>query len=672
MVSPRLLMYVLFCGIFASLFLSKIATLIETSPEVSGSLPDRISPLSSLTVQERLAGWDKPDLEDALDNTEDDLMWFMQISDLHISIFQDPKRIEQLRLFVNESVPVIEPELVLASGDLTDAKNSNSIGSAQYEEEWKIYKDILVGGNVFNNSFWLDLRGNHDLFDVPSVDSRRNWFREYGVQGSAHPRSYLYTARRGRRRYAFVAMDATLDPGPRRPFNFFGVVRPSELAALREYARVARQADHAIWFGHYPTSVLVPSAEVRQLMTGALAYLCGHLHTMAGLVPHMYTRQRVGTLELELGDWKDNRRYRLLAIDRGLLSFTDVDSGDQWPLVLVTSPKRAQLTMARNEPLWMMRESPHIRVLAFSVHAVSSVRVQPSDGDAWVPCTRAKGPLFTCDWQPAKYAHGLHTMQVLVEDSGGLSRRISHTFSLDGSEVKFPLVARLILMLDGSATSQLLFAAALLVCALPPGALRLLHAQVTAGRRQLPRLGWRPLRRWLRRLTLFASVDRLYWPHVGMLLYLPVGPWLAGELITGQMGVVFAWGSLVGGAFLPGLLQYVYGMVQLLLFHLPLMLATGCLLDCRLDSFWRPERFSRRRLWTAHAALLIICLIQLANVYLFYLSYDLMATLLGPFRTWALLVGLQMWYSAATLPKASLRRAAAIWLTEPVERTATD
>ena len=36
-------------------------------------------------------------------------------------------------------------------------------------------------------------------------------------------------------------------------------------------------------------------------------YLCGHLHTQGGLVTKMYTMHRAGFLELELGDWKDNR-----------------------------------------------------------------------------------------------------------------------------------------------------------------------------------------------------------------------------------------------------------------------------------------------------------------------------------------------------------------------------
>lgn len=41
----------------------------------------------------------------------------------------------------------------------------------------------------------------------------------------------------------------------------------------------------------------------------AVAYLCGHLHTLGGLMPVLHSRHPQGTLELELGDWMDNRRY---------------------------------------------------------------------------------------------------------------------------------------------------------------------------------------------------------------------------------------------------------------------------------------------------------------------------------------------------------------------------
>lgn len=77
-------------------------------------------------------------------------------------------------------------------------------------------------------------------------------------------------------------------------------------------------------------------------------YLCGHLHTLGGLVPHMYGLQKEGFLELELADWKKNRMYRVLAMDHGILSFVDVPHGE-WPVVVVTNPKHALFRIPSRE-----------------------------------------------------------------------------------------------------------------------------------------------------------------------------------------------------------------------------------------------------------------------------------------------------------------------------------
>ena len=50
---------------------------------------------------------------------------------------------------------------------------------------------------------------------------------------------------------------------------------------------------------------------------GMLSFSSGHLHNLIGLAPEMYTKQADGYLELELADWKDNRKYRIAALDRG-------------------------------------------------------------------------------------------------------------------------------------------------------------------------------------------------------------------------------------------------------------------------------------------------------------------------------------------------------------------
>lgn len=43
-------------------------------------------------------------------------------------------------------------------------------------------------------------------------------------------------------------------------------------------------------------------------MGTSVAHVCGHLHTLGGLMPHMYGRHPSGHLELELADFKDSKR----------------------------------------------------------------------------------------------------------------------------------------------------------------------------------------------------------------------------------------------------------------------------------------------------------------------------------------------------------------------------
>lgn len=156
-----------------------------------------------------------------LNDSDEHLLWFMQISDLHLSLFHDKTRIHDFEHFCSEILTLIRPRVVLASGDLTDAKTDDLLGSKQFEKEWKTYNRILNQNDLTKNLIWLDVRGNHDNFDVIDRDNG-NFFRKYGMR-KHEERSYKYDLEMPNGdRYTFIAVDACLEPGPRRPFNFFG------------------------------------------------------------------------------------------------------------------------------------------------------------------------------------------------------------------------------------------------------------------------------------------------------------------------------------------------------------------------------------------------------------------------------------------------------------------
>ena len=128
--------------------------------------------------------------------------------------------------------------------------------------------------------------------------------------GRGHNSSYLTTLTHQGTNYSFIALDATLNPGPKKVFNFLGYLPEEKLVELNRLSKQAQlNSDSVVYFGHFPSSCIVSEVPVTEVMSGGLVYLSGHLHTLGGLAPQLYTLHHTGTPELELADWKENRRF---------------------------------------------------------------------------------------------------------------------------------------------------------------------------------------------------------------------------------------------------------------------------------------------------------------------------------------------------------------------------
>ena len=84
----------------------------------------------------------------------------LQVTDIHISIFSSNRRSQDLKDFLQGTVSLVKPALVLVTGDLTHAKFPDEEGSLQQEEEWRMYAEA-INSSVLDRVPWIDFRGNH-------------------------------------------------------------------------------------------------------------------------------------------------------------------------------------------------------------------------------------------------------------------------------------------------------------------------------------------------------------------------------------------------------------------------------------------------------------------------------------------------------------------------------
>ena len=343
------------------------------------------------------------------------------------------------------------------------------------------------------------------------------------------------------------------------------------MSRLRSQARLASET--VVYFGHFPSSCIVSDVPVMEMMSGGMVYLSGHLHTLAGLAPQLYTLHHTGTPELELADWKENRKYRVLAIDNGVLSFTDVKHGD-WPVVLITNPKNSKYVAPRVEKLENILVSKVVRVIAFSPHGISSVSVRLNKGD-WKLCHKEKENIYTVQWDPTDYVGSSNIIKVEVVDGFGDTREISQSFVVEQDSVdslSYSLYARLILQSRPHSLLMFLWLGGFCLCSLP-----LLLARYFPAR--LDSLIGTSLTRGLR---LVARHKFLFNVYMFTTVFVTFGPWHVGEILSGHIGYVFAWATVVRGTFLPSFYPFVFSLVHLTFFQFPLLWSLVFKLQWRL------------------------------------------------------------------------------------------
>lgn len=492
-------------------------------------------------------------------DTANNLFWFVQVSDIHISKFWEPERGPDFKDFCSKTLDAIGPELVLVTGDLTDAKSRNKVDSQQYEDEWQTYYKIIKETKVAEKYVWLDIRGNHDAFDVLRTnDPKSNLYLKYsGDKGKFS--SNVYKINKPYGTYSFIPVDATMIPGPRRPYNFAGYLNDDRMKKLEQFKHRTAGSNFTIWYSHYPTSSITSPTPSLASLVGERGgvYLAGHLHKLQGLADTLYAVNSKDFLELELGDWRSNRLFRIVAIDHDMMSFSDFQY-KEWPAIVLTNPKNSKFMMPRTEPIGRIKKSSHIRFLIFDPWNIEKVEVE-IDGKALAEkAYQVEGsPLWVCRWDTDLYNTGTHSISIIVVDSHGNKKTLYQQFNLDSAwKLYFDPFSAFVLLTD---FSTLFFYGFYIVS-----------------------LGYVIFILWLRNHQCDTSsktmVTKCYvlmkddFFYYGLLLFtfdLICGPWFIGELLRGNIGTCFSFGLLINGEIIPESMLYLAGVIKVVLFHVP-------------------------------------------------------------------------------------------------------
>ncbi|MGV9198603.1 MAG: metallophosphoesterase [Promethearchaeia archaeon] len=371
------------------------------------------------------------------------LFYWIQVSDIHIDMSEKGKEIrEKFQEFCADTIPEVSPAFVISSGDNVNGPLGLPGRPKQHyqsEQEYQFFHDTLKE-NGLNSSFYYAGIGNHETYNLGT-----DWslITDY-IRNSTR---YYFDVKAPGGTYRFVSLDTVQHVGLGNPFDYWGEMKRDKLNQIETLIEeTPEDVDQLVFFGHHPISLVYSERSdsgktFKDLMTESEAaiYISGHTHTEKTYWNHgSFT-------ELVCPAFKTGGRYRIMAIDNGLYSFSEVVSGE-WPAVVITNPI-SNLFYNKETDFSSMVNGDEIRALIFDPNPISEAYVE-IDGERIGTMTNQSDSLWTLSYDPEKYNSGNHDLRVVAKsDSGEFSQSL--TFNMeDFSPVQTSGISKYLLAVD--------------------------------------------------------------------------------------------------------------------------------------------------------------------------------------------------------------------------------
>lgn len=176
-----------------------------------------------------------------------DIFWFIQISDFQVSYNFNKEDELNLKRFLNESIPIINPLFVLATGNLVE--------NTYNETQWILYQSILKEYNYYKPEFWMDIRGIHDIFSsdyyIPDM------YSQYSVSGYYNKSSVFdFNVKTKTNKYSFIGYNSITDYIPVSSTYSWGSIDKKRYDELTKIMN--NDSNLTILFTYHPLSYIYP------------------------------------------------------------------------------------------------------------------------------------------------------------------------------------------------------------------------------------------------------------------------------------------------------------------------------------------------------------------------------------------------------------------------------